>query len=575
MNFSRKLSVLVFILVMLGGCAGVNFPKDGEQSKAHEAKLPFAEPEPSYVELDEESVFSMLTAEIAAHRAKLELAQNHYLYVARLTGSAYASKRAALIALFQGEKEKLLDAATLWVKMAPNDISARKTLALAYLQQGKNELAYTQLQALIKVAEAKDSDGYLLIASAFSKQVNKKSGLALLQRLVAENQRPVKGEYAIALLAYAVKDFELANEKASLVFNQQPKNARAALLLSQILVAKNDIGEAESVLKKSVERHPSSAVLRTAYAKLLTDADKLDEARDQFIALLKLQPDDTDVQYAIAILAIQSKDWDEAEKYLTLIHDKGQRRDEMAYYLGHVSEFRGNKKLAIAWYESIGNSEYRPDSQIRLARIYAQMGRMDDALDLLAIFRSESPARVLEGRLLEVELLRESGQKKKAIALLDEQIKQAPDSIKFRYLRGMIFAELSMLEQMEEDFEFILKRRPDDVDTLNAYGYTLADKTDRIEEAYEYVSKAYQLEPDSAAVMDSMGWVFFRMGRYDEAIALLRQAFDKLPDGEIAAHLGEALWVSGERKKAVQLWDNVLKNEPENQYVKDAKKRFQ
>jgi tetratricopeptide (TPR) repeat protein len=149
-----------------------------------------------------------------------------------------------------------------------------------------------------------------------------------------------------------------------------------------------------------------------------------------------------------------------------------------------------------------------------------------------------------------------------------------PNNSDILYARSLLAEKMDNLLMTEADLRTILIAEPENVHALNALGYTLADRTDRLMEAYGYIQKAYKLAPDEPAVLDSMGWVLYRMGRPEEAIRYLRGALAIMPDDEIAAHLGEVLWVTGMKAEAKKVWNKALEAKPDSTHIRDVLKRF-
>ncbi|HFE49000.1 MAG TPA: tetratricopeptide repeat protein [Chromatiaceae bacterium] len=576
-----RFALVCGVVLLISGCGDRLVRSDTQAGNADGAlaekavKLPFPEPPPRDQELDSDTLFSFLVGELGARRAELPLALNHYLHVARLTGSRYAARRAARIAAYLKDKAKLDKAVRLWVEVAPNAIDARQLAARVALQRGDRAGALKQLRAILEIAKAEGKDGYLQAAAAFAKTTQAKAGIPLLETLAKESGNDAKARYAVALLALAAKQFDVAGKYIEPVYQQDADNARAALLFSQVLVAKKQTKRAIEVLKRGLSASPANRPLRVALARLLVDEGRLREAYDQFEKLHKAHPDEEEILYTMAILSLQLKHWDDAERQLRQLRAKGFKTDEVTYYLGQVAESRKRYKEAAEWYKAVANGSFRQDARIRLARVLALSGDLDKALDVVHRFRETFPDRRIDSFMLEGELLHEGGRDDQAYALYNRVLKEYPGNLDLRYSRGLIAAELGHIDVLEQDMRAILARKPEYADALNALGYTLADKTDRYQEAYQLISRALKLRPDSAAVMDSMGWVLYRMGRYDEALEYLRKAHEKLPDGEITAHLAQVLWAAGERRKASGLVKAALKKDPDNRFLKAALRRFQ
>ncbi|MGB5733385.1 MAG: tetratricopeptide repeat protein, partial [Thiohalocapsa sp.] len=177
------------------------------------------------------------------------------------------------------------------------------------------------------------------------------------------------------------------------------------------------------------------------------------------------------------------------------------------------------------------------------------------------------PADVTTFYLIEGELLRERDLEQQAIAVYSAALDQAPDNPDLLYARAMLAVGMDRVDLLEQDLRRILTADPDHVDALNALGYTLADRTDRFSEAQSLIERALQLRPDEPAILDSMGWVLYRMGNAKDAEPYLRQALEGVFDAEIAAHLGEVLWVLDKQDEARDVWERALAEDPKHEYL--------
>ncbi len=568
---------LIMVAALAGGCGGRlarQQPAVGEKVAGKKAALPFPKPAPRERELDSDSLFSFLVGELGARRGELPLALNHYLHVARLTGSAYAAERAARIALFLKNEEKLDKAVRLWVELAPNAIPARQFAARVALRHGKREDALRHLRAILAISRALGEDGYLQAAAAFAKTDQARDGIPLLETLSAEAGGAREARYAVALLALAAKDYDTAGRWIEPLVEEAPDDSRAVLLYSQVLVARKQPGQAIAALRRGIGHKPEERALQVALGRLLVDADRLEEARQVFKKLHKAYPDEPEILFTLAMLSLQQKDWGDAERALRQLRAKGFKTDDVTFYLGQVAETQKRYKEAAEWYQAVSAGNYAEEARIRLARVLALSGELDQALETARRLGKDFPERRVQAILLEGELLHEAGRDEQAYALYNRALKRFPENLDLRYSRGLIAAELGHLDVLERDMRAILARKPEHADALNALGYTLADQTDRYEEAYQLISRALKLRPDSAAVMDSMGWVLYRLGRLDEARDYLRKAYGKNPDGEIGAHLAQVLWAIGERDKARALIRAGLEKDPDNRFLKAVSQRL-
>jgi len=568
-------------LLAVQGCQSIKQKQDvetrGEEAAEAAAPvvLPFPEPEPVKRELDEDLVYSYLVGEIGADRGELRLAQTHYQHAAILARDAYAAERATRIALHLKDYAAGLAAARRWVELAPNDMTARQLAAVLFLRNGQADAAGEQLDALIKIADARNIDGFLHAASALSVESDREAAEQLMQDLHERHADDVRSLYALAVLEAAHRRFAEAEARLREVIAAKPEWEQPRVLLSRVLVAQSRRDEALAFLGDSVKRYPDSALLRTTYSRLLVDAADYGLALEQFRNLHRLQPDDDEVTFGYAMLATQQEQWDEARALWQTLRASPERRDEASYYLAQIEEQAGKDDLAIGLFRTVSGSELKIDAVIRAAQILARTGRLAEARDALQQARIANPGRAADLYIAETQIVQTYGTREDALALYETALTAYPENHDLLYNRALYVVEFGEFEWMERDLRRVLEQDADHADALNALGYTLADRNERLDEAYAYVARALQLRPDSPAILDSMGWVLYRQGDLTQAADYLRRALALTQDDEIAAHLGEVLWVSGQRADAQAVWREALAHTPDSDKIRAVIERLQ
>jgi tetratricopeptide (TPR) repeat protein len=578
----KKLTFSLGLVLLLAaqGCQTIKHSKfDASEEDAvgrpQPIVLPFPEPEPVKRELDEDLVYSYLVGEIGAHRGELRLSQTHYQHAAILARDAYAAERATRIALHLKDYQAGLASVRRWVELDPNNISARQLAAVLFLRDGQTEEAGEQLDALVKIAGARGSDGFLQAAGALSVEPDSSSAEQLMQGLQERNPDDVRALYALAVLETAHRRFADAEIRLRQVIERKPDWEQPRILLSRVLVAQSQRDQALSFLAGSVRSYPDSVLLRTAYSRLLVDAGDYSRALEQFRALHSLSPNDNEIAFGYAMLATQQEQWEEARPLWQELRGDADRRDEASYYLAQIEEEEANDELAIGLFRSVGGTELKVDAIMRMAQIMARKGRLEEARDALQQARVANPGRATDLYVAETQMVQKYGEPDDALALYDRAISAYPDNLDLLYNRALFVVELGDFPRMERDLLRLLEQDPDHADALNALGYTLADRNERLDEAFAYVARALKLRPDSPAILDSMGWVLYRQGDLVQAASYLRRALELNQDDEIAAHLGEVLWVSGQRADAQAVWREALTHKPDSDKIRSAIERLQ
>lgn len=577
MQAIRKILPAALIL-LLAGCATVEQKANHAATAAsaeREPALPFPEPPPLDRELDEDLIYSYLVGEIAARRGELRLAQSHYQHAAILARDAYAAERATRIALHLRDYPSGLASVRKWVELAPNDLTARQLAAVLFLRDDNFDAAGEQLDALVQIAEARGLDGFLQAASALSVERDQAGAERLLVALHERHPDDIRSLYAVAVLETAHRRFDIAEGRLRAVIDDSPDWEQPRVLLARVLVAQDRSDEAVAFLGKSVAAQPDSVPLRTSYSRLLVDAGDYPGALRQFKALHRLTPDDQEITFGYAMLATQQESWDEARNLWQELRNTDDRRDEATYYLAQIEEQAGNDDLAIGLYRSVSGRELKVDAVMRMAQIYARTGRLAEARVALQQARIANPERAVDLYITETQVVQNHGGRDEALALYRTAIETYPGNYDLRYNRALFLLENDDFAAMERELLAILEEDPDHVDSLNALGYTLAERNERLDEAFIYVDRALKLRPDSAAILDSMGWVLFRQGDLAKAAEYLRRALDLSEhDDEIASHLGEVLWVQGQRRDARAVWREALVHNPDSDKIRAVIERL-
>jgi tetratricopeptide (TPR) repeat protein len=577
-SLSKSLLSL-WLLALLVACAGgpersASAVSDEGTAVEKPVELPFKAPPPPLNELNEDVVFNTLVGEIAVQRGKLDLAYRYELQSALLAGDAEAAERATRIAIVLKRPDLALKAAQHWVELAPNELQARQVVIALYMQGEREQEALRQMEAVLTIGRAKGEDGYLHAMSALSKSKDHGLALSLMKEVTAPYADDPRAGYAVALMALMWRDFPTAEDEIAGVLERHPDWTRGYVLQSRIYQARGDRAAARRALQEALDRMPDDLLLNEALARLLVEDEAYEQAYGQFQKVERLRPEDADVQYSLGVLAMQLERPEDARGYFRRLQQMGKHRNGVAYYLGRIEQQQGRSDQAVQWYKKVASGEFRYDSQVRIAQTLAEAGRLHAAWDWFQGLRIQMPEKSVQLFLLEADLVQKYGTPDQVMALYDKALQAHQGSEDLLYARGLYAVGIDRLDLLERDMRAIIAQNPGSVDALNALGYTLADKTGRLQEALALIDRALTLKPDSSAVLDSMGWVQYRLGNFARAATYLRKALALQPDPEIAAHLGEVLWVLGEKEQARQVWKQALQRDPESEYIKEVMQRL-
>ncbi|TDX97756.1 tetratricopeptide repeat protein [Thiohalophilus thiocyanatoxydans] len=554
-------------------------PEPGPETS--EVAAPEPEPEvatgmPIPGSLSGEVLYYLLAAEIALQRNRMDVAVEGYSKAAQSTNDLRIIERAARIAVYARDVPRALQAAEQWVQLAPHNAEARQLLAALLVRAGRVDEAVPHFEALLDLSQGDDGEQqpYMLITSLLSKEDDQQVALETMQKLVADRGANPDAQYALAHLAMMVDDLEQAEAAIERALAGRPDWSEAHLLRANILHRQGKSQRLLRLLRAELEERPEDVALRLFLARKLVDEEQFDAARREFDAVLERQPGHADALYAQGLLALQMEDFEQAETSFKQLIAQKLRVNEARYYLGQTAEMQEAYELALDYYTMIDEGQHYVDARVRAAGILVERDGLAAARKHLQATRTEEMDEQLRLYLAEGELLHNAGEHEQAYQLYTTALEQMPDNSRLLYVRALTAEKLDRLEQTIADLQRIIDNEPNNAEALNALGYTLVDATDRVDEGFELIRRAYKVNPDEPAIIDSMGWAYYRQGEYDKALKYLQRAFNKLNDGEIAAHLGEVLWVTGRRDDAREVWEEALREAPEHQLLRNVIERL-
>ena len=524
--------------------------------------------------LDPDVVYNVLVGEVAARQRDFPLAFAHLYQAALLSADAALAEKAARLGIYASDDLQAWEAAEFWISLQPENLQARQLALLYLVRMGEAESALEQMRMIVAISEEQGEDGFLHAMAALSRGKQQELSMELMQQLAASYPEDPRGRYATALLALMLKKTDLAAEEAVSLVESNPEFSRGYPLLARILIAQGDKEGARSRLEAGLRRHPADKQILSSYARLLVEIGDYPEAYRQFTVLHRLEPEDPAHLFSLGVIAVQVERYDEARAHFEKLMALDKRTSDAAYYLGRLDQEAGRLDQAEGWFGQVVDGDFRLDARIRLIDLMFERGEFEEARSLLRDWRVSEPDLSVRLYLVEAEMLTPVWSADRMLALYAEALEVHPGDHDVLYARALYAASIDRVDILEGDLRRVLAEDPDNADALNALGYTLADKTARLEEARAYIQRALALKPDAPAILDSMGWVLYRLGDHRGALGYLRQAFAKMPDGEIAAHLGEVLWVTGEREEAQRIWREALERDPESKPLRETVERL-
>ena len=568
--------VLITAATLLAvGCSGIPVRQTAVPEVAPTAAAPAPPTVPATGQQVDALLYNLLVGEIAGQRQQYRTSAAHYIAAARQSRDHRLARRAAQIALYAQETELAIAAAQLWAQFAPDEPDPHQVLAALYLQTGDREAAREPLRHLLNSRQFDSSEDYLALTRLFRHGTDHRPLLAMMQEVVDERPDDADALYAYIVIAIRMGELEDATRRSEHLVALQPDSARAALLHAQLLNVADETAGSIGFLEQFVARNPEPFEPRLALARLLVDQNRVDEALSHFQVLHEAQPEHVDVLFALALVELQTGMLEAAANHLEQLAALDPDNDRASYYLARVAEQAGRLDEAVAGYRAVTSAQYRHEAVLRGARLQGRQGQLDEAL---AWLHSSDTASSQEQQValivLEVDLLLQGGRPEQAVQVASTALGTFPNDIDLLFSLGMAHERLDDIEAMETRMRQVLALEPQNAHALNALGYTFADRGIRLDEAREMIVTAHQLEPDNPFILDSMGWVEFRLGRYESAIGYLKRALEILPDPEIYAHLGEVLWVMGEVAEARQVLEQGLQRTPDDDRILGVIRKF-
>jgi tetratricopeptide (TPR) repeat protein len=407
-----------------------------------------------------------------------------------------------------------------------------------------------------------------------AKHPDKNAVLAMVKDLVKPYRQLPEAHFAVAQAALAANKYDAALAEIREALRIRPDWEAAALFQAQALTSESR-AKSLDYMKGFLAANPNAQEVRLNYARQLIGEKKYPEARVQFQQLLDDNPQNPDIAVTVALLSVQINDLDAAETQLKRVLELNYKDpDSVRFHLGQINEERKRFDEAARWYLAVEGGEQFVPAHARYAFMLARQNRVAEARAHLQTLQVQNEAQRVQIVQAEAQLMREAKAYKESFDILKAALDADADNPDLLYDIALAAEKLDRIDVAETSLRRLIALKPDHAQAYNALGYTLADRTDRLAEARDYIEKALKLLPEDPFILDSMGWVEYRLGNYAEGLQYLQRAFDQRPDPEIAAHLGEVLWVKGKKGEAEKVWRDSLRDNPGNEELQKVIKKF-
>jgi tetratricopeptide (TPR) repeat protein len=528
---------------------------------------------PKITTANAEFVYKYLLGEIAGQRGEVTLASQLFLDLAKQTRDARLAERAARVAAYANQPSIALQASTLWTELDPNSTEAQQAASQLLVASGNLKQAKPQIEKLLAKEDTR-ANGFLYLNSLLSKQQDKYEVLEVVQELAKPYPKLPEARFAVAQAAYFADQIELAKSELIAADKLRAGWETGAQMHGQILFKESpELGL--NFYKSFLKKYPNANEIRMTYAKMLVSQKRIDEAKPEFIRLVDTAKDKPEVSAVVGLLSLESNELAMADQYFEQSIKAGFKDpDQLHLYLGKSAERQKNDEKALAWYNKIVSGERFLEGRIAASYVIARTKNVDAAIAMLDEINDLTTEQQILIIQTEANLLNQAKRHQEAFDLMGKAVVHLPNTPELIYDYAMSAERIGKLEVMEEELYKLIKMKPDYAAAYNALGYSYADRNIKLIEAKNLVETALKLSPNDHYIMDSLGWVYYRLGDLANAVEHLRKAYEIQADPEIAAHLGEALWKQGLQEEAKKIWEQALKQFPENDTLVSTAKKF-
>jgi tetratricopeptide (TPR) repeat protein len=570
--------ILVLALILLNSCADFSEKlSDSEVTAAPVRELEVKEKvkqKEQKSSIDPEILFTLLTAELAGQRGQYDIALDGYIEVAKRTQDAKFSERAVMIAMYVKNSNKTKEALGLWLRQDPKNLSARKIAALLALRSGNKSEATEHLNAMLIYDATGFESALLELAGVIQKEGRVDIIYDVLDELSKQHKDNAEIYFIQSLLALQKKDKNLAETKIQQTLRLKPDWEKAVILQAQIAVFGGDFNKAKLLLSDASDKYPNNSKINRMLAQILIKTGGYKEAIELYKKIILADPKDFESQFAEGLVYLQLDQDQQAEDVFKKMLEQPDWRYQACFYLGKLEEKQGNEKKALSWFDQVTEGPFAFDASVSAISLLQKEKHLEEAGSRLSLLQMKFPRQKLQLVLVQAELYNQQKKYDEAISTLSNALTDFPNQKELLYTRALILERINKLDLAEIDLKKILAIDPNNFEALNALGYTLLNNSGRYVEAEKLLQKALDLEPNEAVIIDSFGWLQFKLGHLDQALKYLQQAYERQPENEIAAHLAEVLWVLDRKDEARKVFERAIKGSPDDEYLQDFKKRI-
>ena len=573
-------SALLFGTCLLGlSLSGCAFLQDNQESQStsspDDATASSAEPSADirYANFEPEELYLLLSGEIAAQRGRFDVTLVNYMKAAQQSRDLGVIERTMRIAQSLNADNAQQKLAALWLEVAPDNMQAHRISAIQAVKKNELETALGHMEKIMDLGGDADFDSLAAMAGNLPPEQQQEL-LDLYQQLEQRHPDNPELQYSIALLLKVTGEPQQALAKLEPLLDSKPDFQPALILKGDLLYQTNQKQQALDHLRANTRQFPDNRQMGTLYGRMLIGEGELQTAQNEFRRLVNRFPDVPGLRLSYALVALENDQIALAEEELTRLIEQGHHSDEAHYYLGRIADEENENEQAIGYYRNVEKGNYFFPALARASELMAEQGELDEALADIREIRKNNPDQDENFRLLEINLLLDRDHDERALQAANEALESFPGNVRIRYARAMLLDSMDKPEQAEADLRTIIEEQPDNAVALNALGYILTTRTDRLDEARDYIERALAIDPENPAILDSMGWVLYLQGNTDESLSYLSRAWEAYADPEVAAHYGEALWQTGNQEQARSIWREGFEQDPDHPILTETVERL-
>jgi len=516
----------------------------------------------------------LLQAELALQNKQYQEAASEYRRAAELSDDPEIAQQATQIAYSYGFNKEALKSAKRWAKLDDESDEALLYVSQLYLRNGEIRNSQRSFEKLLKRGQ-QPADERLLALIPFLSQEDASLAYELMLKLAKPYQDSAEANYAVAVMALQAGEAETAGERAKKATEIEPDWVKPHLLYARAMLLSGDEDGAIDYTSRLVGDDPDpDPEARLELAIMLLSAGRDDDALSQVNQILLEQPARTDALRLMAIINFRLDYLDAARDDFQDLLETGHYTMDALYYLGRIADRNADLEQALRYYSQVTRGSNAIISQRRAAGIIALNGDEEKALEHLSEFAEINPNHAVDMLQSKAQLLSSLERYPEALEYYDKVVAYRPDSEGAHLGKAELLLRMDRLDDAIDLYRKTAKRWPDSAMTLNALGYTLADRTDRYDEAAKLIQKALKMDPESAAIIDSWGWVLYRQGQHDEALFHLERAYERFRDPEVASHIIEVLWALERHDDAETTLANAELLFPDNGLLKSVRERL-